>query len=114
MGYVAWYAALRGLTATHAAVVQLSVPIIAAVGGIVFLTEALSTRLVVAALLVLGGVALAILGRQRRSAGGYWNWNRGHFLAWLVISIGLILRWGNIIRTFRTTADEPLTRTTIA
>ena len=67
MGYVAWYAALRGLTATRAAVVQLSVPIIAAVGGIVFLTEALSTRLVVAALLVLGGVALAILGRERRS-----------------------------------------------
>ena len=69
MGYVAWYAALRGLTATRAAVVQLSVPIIAAVGGIIFLAEALSTRLVVAALLVLGGVALAILGRQRRSPG---------------------------------------------
>ena len=60
MGYVAWYAALRGLTATRAAVVQLSVPIIAAVGGIVFLSEALSTRLVIASLLVLGGVAMSI------------------------------------------------------
>ena len=60
MGYVAWYSALRGLTASRAAVVQLSVPIIAAGGGIVFLSEALSTRLVIASLLVLGGVAMSI------------------------------------------------------
>ena len=67
LGYVAWYAALRGLTATRAAAVQLSVPIIAAVGGIVFLTEMISTRLVVAAILVLGGVALSIAPNLRWS-----------------------------------------------
>ncbi len=60
MGYVLWYAALRGHTRTSAAVVQLLVPAIAAVGGILLLGEALTARLVVAALLTLGGVGLAI------------------------------------------------------
>ncbi|MGH8399700.1 MAG: EamA family transporter, partial [Gammaproteobacteria bacterium] len=64
IGYVAWYAALRGMTATHAAVVQLSVPVIAALGGIVFLSETLTLRLVLASLAILGGIALAIARRN--------------------------------------------------
>jgi drug/metabolite transporter (DMT)-like permease len=65
LGYVVWYEALRGLTATRAAIVQLSVPPLAAIGGVVLLGEAFSLRLVVASLLILGGIALAVLGRGR-------------------------------------------------
>jgi drug/metabolite transporter (DMT)-like permease len=65
LGYAAWYAALRGLTATRAALVQLSVPPLAAVGGVLLLEEAFSPRLLVAGLLILGGIALA-LQRHRR------------------------------------------------
>lgn len=63
LGYVVWYAALPGLTAIRAATVQLSVPVIAAAGGIVLLGERLSARLFVAATLILGGVGLAVLKR---------------------------------------------------
>ena len=63
-GYVIWYAALRGLTALRAATVQLSVPVITAAGSIVLLGEALSLRFVVAAMLILGGVALALTVRR--------------------------------------------------
>lgn len=69
LGYVAWFAALRGLTATRAAVVQLLVPILAALGGIVFLAEAISGRLMVSTVLVLGGIALALIGRESLSPG---------------------------------------------
>jgi drug/metabolite transporter (DMT)-like permease len=65
VGYVVWYAALRGLTATRAATVQLAVPLLAAVGGVLFLAERISLRLLLAALLILGGVALALLGRSQ-------------------------------------------------
>ncbi|HLF73819.1 MAG TPA: DMT family transporter [Anaerolineales bacterium] len=65
VGYVIWYAALRSLTATRAAIVQLSVPVLAAWGGVIFLAEDLSLRLVLAAALVLGGIALAVMGRAR-------------------------------------------------
>jgi drug/metabolite transporter (DMT)-like permease len=65
IGYVLWYAALRGLTATRAAVVQLAVPVIAAIGGVILLSEVITTRLVVASLAVLGGVGLAVTGRLR-------------------------------------------------
>lgn len=68
LGYVAWYAALRGLTGTQAAAVQLSVPLIAAAGGVVLLSEVLSTRLVLSTIVVIGGVALAIAGRDRLTA----------------------------------------------
>jgi drug/metabolite transporter (DMT)-like permease len=68
LGYVAWYAALGGLTATRAAIVQLAVPILAAVGGVLFLAEAISARLVLAAVMVLGGIALA-LNRSRTTTG---------------------------------------------
>jgi len=59
-GYAIWYAALPALTATRAALVQLLVPVLAAVGGVVLLGEAIPLRLPVAAALVLGGVALAV------------------------------------------------------
>jgi len=61
LGYVIWYLALRGLTATRAAIVQLAVPVIAAVGGIVVLAEEPTTRLAVASVLILGGVGAAVL-----------------------------------------------------
>lgn len=65
LGYVVWYAALAGLTATRAAAVQLSVPLLAATGGVIFLAEKISFRLLVSACLIVGGVALALAGRAR-------------------------------------------------
>jgi drug/metabolite transporter (DMT)-like permease len=62
LGYAAWYGALRGLTATRAATVQLSVPPLAAAGGVLVLGEAPTFRLVASAVLILGGIALVILG----------------------------------------------------
>jgi drug/metabolite transporter (DMT)-like permease len=67
LGYVAWYAALRRLTAVRASVLQLAVPVLAAVGGVVFLREAISTRLIVSTTMVLGGIALAIISREASS-----------------------------------------------
>lgn len=60
LGYVVWFAALKGLTATRAALVQLSVPVLVAISGVAFLGEQVSGRLVVSSILVLGGIALAI------------------------------------------------------
>jgi len=65
LGYAVWYAALRGLTATRAAIVQLSVPPLAAFAGVLVLGEMLSLRLVLASAMILGGIALAILGHRR-------------------------------------------------
>ena len=65
LGYVVWYAALRGLTAARAAMVQLAVPVIAALGAVLFLSEEIGARLVVAAGLILGGIALALSTRSR-------------------------------------------------
>jgi drug/metabolite transporter (DMT)-like permease len=65
IGYVVWYRALRGLTAAHAAVVQLAVPILAAAGGVIFLREIISERLIISAALVLGGIGLALFGREK-------------------------------------------------
>jgi drug/metabolite transporter (DMT)-like permease len=62
LGYVAWYAALRGLSAMRASVVQLAVPLLAAIGGVILLTETITLRLVVSTVLVLGGIAMAIVG----------------------------------------------------
>lgn len=64
IGYAIWYTALPALKATTAATVQLSVPVIAAVGGIVFLGESLTLRLVLASIAILGGIALVILEKQ--------------------------------------------------
>ncbi|HXV79705.1 MAG TPA: DMT family transporter [Candidatus Binatia bacterium] len=60
VGYALWYAALPNLTATRAATVQLAVPVLAAVGGIVVLSEAISLRLVISTVVILGGVGLAV------------------------------------------------------
>jgi len=67
LGYVIWYAALRGLTATRAALVQLAVPLIAAVAGVVLIGEHITPRLVAASVLILGGIALALLSRSRKA-----------------------------------------------
>lgn len=64
LGYAVWYTAVRGLPATSAATVQLSVPVIAALGGALFLHEPLTLRLVASSLAILGGVALVTLGRR--------------------------------------------------
>ena len=60
VGYVIWYAALPRLTATRAATVQLAVPVLAAVGGIAVLSEAITLRLIISAVVILGGVGLAL------------------------------------------------------
>lgn len=65
LGYSIWYAVLPHLTATRAATVQLSVPIIAALGGLPLLGESISLRLVMASVATLGGVGLVIAGKQR-------------------------------------------------
>ncbi len=71
IGYVLWYQALAGLSKLSAAIVQLAVPILAAGGGILFLGEHLSLRLLLASVLVLGGVGLGLVagsdGRQTRA-----------------------------------------------
>jgi drug/metabolite transporter (DMT)-like permease len=64
VGYSLWYAALAHLTALRAAVVQLLVPVVAALGGVVWLGETLTARLVGAGGALLGGVLLALLGRR--------------------------------------------------
>ena len=68
LGYVAWYAAVRGLTAMRASVVQLAVPVIAAIGGVLLLSETITLRLLLSTILVLGGIAMAIVARQGREA----------------------------------------------
>jgi drug/metabolite transporter (DMT)-like permease len=72
IGYAIWYTALPALKATTAATVQLSVPVIAALGGIVFLGEPITLRLVLASVAILGGIALVILEKQHVMNG------RGH------------------------------------
>jgi len=63
IGYAVWYTALRDLTTTRAAVVQLAVPIITAIIGVVFLNEIADLRLVIAGMLILGGIALTVFGK---------------------------------------------------
>jgi len=65
VGYAIWYTALPLLKSTTAATVQLSVPVIAALGGILFLGEALTLRLLAASLAILGGIALVLLTPRR-------------------------------------------------
>ena len=66
IGYVIWYAALRDLAATSAATVQLAVPVIAAIGGVMLLSEDLTLRLMVASAATLGGVAVVLSQRAKR------------------------------------------------
>lgn len=65
LGYVTWYAALQGLAATSAATVQLSVPVIAAIAGVLLLAEEPTLRLVIASIATLGGVALVLSQRMK-------------------------------------------------
>lgn len=65
VGYAIWYAALPGISATNAATVQLSVPVIAAIGGVVFLGEAITLRLVLCSIAILGGIALVFSSARR-------------------------------------------------
>lgn len=64
IGYAIWYAALPALKTTNAATVQLSVPVLSALGGIVFLGEPITMRLVFASVAILGGIALVILEKK--------------------------------------------------
>lgn len=68
VGYAIWYAALPWLQATTAATVQLSVPVLAAIGGVVLLAEPVTVRLGLASVAVLGGIAMVIVqGRVKES-----------------------------------------------
>ena len=67
VGYAIWYTALPALKATHAATIQLSVPVLTAAGGIVFLGEAITLRLAVASVAILGGIAM-VVGKKRQDA----------------------------------------------
>jgi drug/metabolite transporter (DMT)-like permease len=64
VGYAIWYTALPGLKSTGAATVQLSVPVLAAIGGILFLSEPLKLRFILASVAVLGGIFLVIVERK--------------------------------------------------
>jgi drug/metabolite transporter (DMT)-like permease len=64
VGYALWYAALPGLSATQAAIVQLGAPVLAAVAGVLLLAEPVSLRLVTAGGAILGGIALVVLARR--------------------------------------------------
>jgi drug/metabolite transporter (DMT)-like permease len=68
IGYIIWYSALRGLTNTIAAIVQLAVPLVAALGGVLFLSETLTLRFAFASALILGGILITILGSQKTSS----------------------------------------------
>lgn len=67
LGYAIWYTALKGLKATSAATVQLSVPVIATIGGALLLGEHVTMRIVIASVAILGGIALVILNRAKVS-----------------------------------------------
>ncbi len=66
-GYSVWYAALKFHTATRAAILQLSVPVIAAIGGILFLSEELEIRLLIAGALILGGIGLTVSSKSQNA-----------------------------------------------
>ena len=68
MGYAIWYTALPALKATKAATVQLSVPVIAALGGITFLSEPITLRIVLASVAILGGIALVIIEKKNTNS----------------------------------------------
>jgi len=65
LGYAIWYAALKSLPASRAAIAQLSVPPLAALGGILFLDEAITPRFILATLIIFAGIILATLLPQK-------------------------------------------------
>ena len=64
LGYALWYTVVARISATHAATVQLSVPVIAAFGGVLLLSEQLTPRLLIASAATLGGIALVMSRRE--------------------------------------------------
>jgi len=66
IGYAIWYSALRELTATRAALVQLSVPVLAGIGGVAFLGEQLTPRLLLASAMILGSIAIGVQAKAAR------------------------------------------------
>ena len=70
VGYSFWYAALKGLTATRASIVQLAVPVLAVTGGVLLLDEAITPRLVGAGAAILVGIGLALLAKSRPGTTG--------------------------------------------
>jgi hypothetical protein len=89
VGYAVWYVALRGLTATRAAVVQLSVPVLAAAAGRIFLGERVSMRLLIAGGMILGGIGVVLAARARTSMAAASS--RRPFLAYLWASPATLL-----------------------
>ena len=68
LGYVIWYKAVPLLTTTQAAILQLLVPLLAALGGVVFISEQFTLRLGIASLLILGGVVFSICAKQKHGS----------------------------------------------
>lgn len=67
LGYAIWYSVLPRLSALRASVLQLSVPAITAIGGVLLLDEVPGLRLVLCSVAVLGGVLLVVASRARRT-----------------------------------------------
>jgi drug/metabolite transporter (DMT)-like permease len=65
IGYALWYAALKYHTATRAAILQLSVPVLAAIGGVIISAETISVHLLLSSIFILGGIFLTISGRKK-------------------------------------------------
>ena len=65
IGYVIWYAALQRLNITNAAIVQLSVPIIVAIVGAIFLNDLITLRLLIASIATLGGIGVVLIKRAK-------------------------------------------------
>lgn len=68
LGYYCWYLALPGLSITRASVIQLSVPVIAALGGLIFMSEAISLDFIISAVLVTIGILLVVLANYRKTS----------------------------------------------
>lgn len=69
LGYTAWYFALAGLSISQAAVLQLLVPVIAAVGGVFIVSEVLTINLLISSVIILGGIATVLYGRKKVHSG---------------------------------------------
>lgn len=67
LGYTIWYMALKGLNSVQASVVQLLVPVLAAIGGIIFIGEGISMELIISGALILGGILIITLVKQPES-----------------------------------------------
>jgi drug/metabolite transporter (DMT)-like permease len=68
LGYIVWYLALRGLPAAHAATVQLSMPALVALGGVLLLSEPITMRIMIASAMMLGGIGLVLTRRSAMTA----------------------------------------------